>query len=314
MLSLVAFYGIGQAQGKYPSRPIELVVPMAPGGSADITARLYSEDLGKELKAPVNIVNRAGGAGIQGTTFAARAKKDGYTLLQGSATYLVIMPIISNEVTYDPVKDFIPLGYFVSVPSVFNVRSDSPFKTLNDLIEFARKNPGKLNNGAGGLGTVSNFNLEILCAKNNIKINTIPFKSGGEALPALLGGHVDMVMGTLSTEASQFKAGKLRGLAITSKTRHPDFPDIPTTAELGYPYVNLSVWQGLFAPAGLPQSVVDALIPAIEKVLKSPEVVKRALNAGYIPEYKGPEEFRKFLESEIQTVAKIAKDINMSKK
>lgn len=314
VFSVIAFQGVGNAQAKYPNRPIELVIPMAPGGSADITARLYTEELSKELKVPVNVVNRAGGAGIQGSAYVARAKKDGYTLLQGSATYLVIMPIISNEATYDPLKDFTPLGYFISVPSIFDVRSDSPFKTLNDLVDYARKNPGKLKNGAGGLGTVSYFNLEILCAKNNINITTIPFKSGGEALPALLGGHVDMISGTLSSEAPQIKAGKLRGLAITSKTRHPDFPEIPTTAELGYPYVNLSTWQGVFAPAGVPPSVVNTLVPALEKIFKNPEIRQRAVKAGYEPDWKGPEEFRKFVESEIRAVEKIAKDINMSKK
>ncbi len=312
-ISLISFQGMGHAQAKYPSRPIELVIPMAPGGSADITARLYTEDLSKDLKVPVNIVNRAGGAGIQGTSYVARAKKDGYTLLQGSATYLVVMPIISIEATYDPIKDFIPLGFFVSVPSIFDVRSDSPFKNLHDLIEYARKNPGKLKNGAGGLGTVSYFNLEVLCAKNNITITTIPFKSGGEALPAILGGHVDMVAGTLTTEAPQIKAGKLRGLAITSKTRHPDFPEIPTTAELGYPYVNLSTWQGVFAPAGTPLAVVNTLVPTLERIFKNPEIVQRALKAGYVPDYKGPEEFRKFIESEIAAVEKIAKDIKMIK-
>jgi tripartite-type tricarboxylate transporter receptor subunit TctC len=184
-----ALLGTSQAKG-YPERPIEMVIPMAPGGGADVAARIFSDELGKALKVPIVAVNRAGGSGIQASLYVARAKKDGYTLLEGSGTSLIIMPVINKEATYDPLKDFIPVGQFASVPSAFVVRAESPFRTLNDLIEYARANPGKLKNGAGGLGTESYFNLELLCAKNKIKITTIPFKSGGEALPEIGRAHV----------------------------------------------------------------------------------------------------------------------------
>lgn len=303
-----------QAQEKYPSRSIELVVPMAPGGNADVIARIYNEELARILKVPVNVVNRGGGAAVPGTTYVANAKKDGYTLLGAPGTPLTIMPTISSEVTYNPLKDFIPLGQIASIPSLFAVKSDSPFKTLDELIEYARKNPGKLKNSAAGLGAESQFNLEVLCVHNKIKITTIPYQSGGEALPALLGGHVDMTSISLSTLGPQIKAGKIRALAITSKARHPDFPDIPTTAELGHPYVSLRIWTGAFAPAGVSQSVLNVLIPAIEKAFNNPEVIGRATKAGFTMEYKGPEEFRKFIESEIKLVEKIAKDANITKK
>lgn len=301
------------AQEKYPNRPIELVVPMAPGGNADVIARIYSEELARILKVPVNVVNRGGGAAIQGTTYVINAKKDGYTLLAAPGTPITIMPTISSEVTYDPLKDLIPLGQIASIPSLFAVQSDSPFKTLDELIEYARKNPGKLKNCAAGLGAESQFNLEILSAHNKIKITTIPYKSGGEALPALLGGHVDMASLSLSTLGSQIKAGKLRGLAIASKARHPDFPNIPTTAEVGHGYVCLLIWTGAFAPAGVPQSVLDVLIPTIEKAFKHPDVVDRAKKVGFTMEYRGPEEFRKFIESDIKIVQQVAKDANMQK-
>ncbi len=158
-LTYLIFLGGVYAQEKYPNRRIELVVPFAPGGHADILARIYNEDLARALKVPITIVNRGGGAGIEGTSYVIRAKKDGYTLLAAPGTPLVIMPNISNEVTYDPLKDLIPLGYFASVPNVFVVKSDSPFKTLDELIEYARKNPGKLKNGVGGIGTEAYFNL-----------------------------------------------------------------------------------------------------------------------------------------------------------
>jgi len=188
----LAYVWGAQAQEKYPIHPIELVVPFAPGGNADVIARIYSEDLAKALKVQVNVVNRAGGTGIQGTTYAVKAKKDGYTLLGTTGTPLTIMYAISPEVTYNPSKDLIPLGQIASIPSIFGVRSDSPFKTLDEMIEYARKNPGKLKNCAAGLGAESQFNLEILCSYNKIKITTVPYQSGGEALPAIMGGHVDI--------------------------------------------------------------------------------------------------------------------------
>ena len=313
-LVLVTVCGSSLAQDKYPSRPIEMVVPFAAGGSADVAARAYSDDLAKALKVPVNVVNRAGGTGIQGVTYVIKGKKDGYTILGTTDTPLIIMPAISKEVAYDPLKDVIPIGYFGFAPSVFAVRADSPFKTLKELIEHARQNPGKLKNGAGGLGTESYFNLEILCFKEKIKITSIPFSSGGEAMPALLGGHVDMSSNTLATLGAQLRAGKLRGLAIASKKRHPDYPDVPTTSELGYPDVNFSVWMAVFAPTGVPQQVVDVLVPAVEKVLNNPDVVQRGTKLGIEVDYMGPEELRKHMESQIKIVEKVARDANIPKK
>jgi len=310
-LTLLSSPPLGQAQEKYPTRPIELVVPFGAGGVADVLARIYSEDFGRVLKVPTTVINRAGGSGIQGTTYVVNAKKDGYTLLAASGTPLVIMPAISKEVTYDPLKDLIPLGHLGTVPSVFCVRSDSPFQTLKELIEYARKNPGKLKNATGGLGTEGYFNLEILCAKANIKIPTVAFKAGGESTAALLGGHVDMTPDTLTTVGAQVKAGKMRGLAITSKARHPDFPNIPTTAELGYPDVNFLVFFGLLAPAGVPQPIVNVLIPAVEKVFTNAEVVQKITKAGVTVEYLGPEKFRDVIESKKLVAEKAAKDANI---
>jgi tripartite-type tricarboxylate transporter receptor subunit TctC len=314
-LVFLAFLGGALGQEKYPNRPIEVVVPMGPGGSADIGARIYAEQLAKELKVPVTVVNRAGGTGIQGSTYVKRARPDGYTLLGTTYTGLTISPVLSEEETYDSLKDFIPLGHFASTPNVFDVKIDSPFQTLSQLVEYARKNPGKLKSGCGGgIGTEGYFNLQILCANNGIKIVAIPFKSGGEGLPALLGGHVDMLSQTLATDGPHIKAGKFRCLAITSKKRHPDFPDIPTTAELGYPYANFEVMMGLLAPAGVPQAVLNVLIPAAERAFKNPEVIQRGTQAMLTVEYMNPEEQHKFLASQIQIVKKVALDANLMKK
>lgn len=244
----------------------------------------------------------------------ARAKKDGYTLLAGSSSTIVISPIISKEATYDPLKEFIPLGYPGHIPAAYAVKSDSAFKSFGDLVEYARKNPGKLKYAGGGGANPSFFSVQLLCKKNNLKITTIPFKSGQEATVALLGGHVDMTASNFISMGSHIKAGTLRGLALNANTRHPDFPDIPSTVELGYPYMTLSAWVGVLAPAGVPQPIVDTLVSALEKAFKDPEVVQRLTATGFMVEYLGPEEFRKHIESEIGIVGELAKDVGLSKK
>ena len=282
------------------------MVPFNPGGTSDLAARGYADILAGLLKVPVTVVNRAGGTGIQGTTYVIRGKKDGYTLLATTDTPLILMPVISKEVTYDPLNDVIPLGYFGYAPSVFAVRSDSPIKTLADLIDYARKNPGKLKNASAGVGTESHFNLELLVREEHLKIGSVPFASGGEAVVALLGGHTDMSSNSVASLGPQLKAGTLRGLAISSKKRHPDFPHIPTTAEAGHPELNFEVWLALFAPKGVPQQVIDVLVPAVEKAFKSPEARQRAMNAGLVVEYLGPQETRKLLESGTAAVRRVA--------
>ncbi len=308
------FLGQVQAQDKFPSRPIELVIPYTPGGQSDTISRIFTPKLSQALKVPITLVNRGGAGGLQGVSYTARAKKDGYTLLTGAQGPIVVMPLISAESTVDPLKDLLPLAYFGSAPSIFVVKSDSPFKTFNDLVEYARKNPGKLKNAAPGLANSGQFNLNLLCAKNNINITTIPFKGGGDSLVALLGGHTDMTVSGTGSLGAQVKAGNLRALAITSKKRSSHFPDVPTTAELGHPYLSIVGWVGLFAPAGTPQAVRNVLLPAMQKAFNDPTVIERA-NAGYFTvDYMGPEEFRKFLVAEIRVVEKIVKDAGLKEK
>jgi tripartite-type tricarboxylate transporter receptor subunit TctC len=301
-----------QAQEKYPNRTIELVVPFAPGGTTDLTARIYTETLAQTLKTPVTINNKPGGGGITGILYVTRAKKDGYTLLNAAGAQMSIVPIITREATFDTLRDFIPLGHFGYVPSVFVVRPDSPITSFRGLVEYARKSPGQLRNAVGGFGTGSYCNLQILVTKNNLNINTIPFGSGGETVTALLGGHVDMTSSGFMTLGPHIKAGRLRPLATVAKNRHPDFPNIPTTAEEGYPYVNFCDWLGAFAPIGVPQYAQDVLVKALEKVFKDPQVGERAKAVFLTPDYKNPQEFRKFIESENLTWGKLYKDAGLS--
>jgi tripartite-type tricarboxylate transporter receptor subunit TctC len=306
--------GSVKALEKYPNRSIEVVVPFSAGGSADLATRTYTPELAQNLKTRIIVVNRPGASGVTGAVYVVRAKKDGYTLFAGGMGNVSVVPLISSDMAFNPLKDLVPVGYFGDVPSVFAVRADSPFKTLKELIDYARKNPGKLKNSDGGLMTASQFNLEILCTNNNINITTIPFVGGGDALVALLGGHVDMTSSSVTGLGPQIKAGKLRPLAIVANKRFPQFPDIPTTTELGYAYVSFKNWFGIFAASGTPQSALNVLVPAVEKTFKNPAVVERAAGAYIVVDYMGPVEFRKHVESEIHLVETIMKNPKMQGK
>lgn len=308
----LVFIGDVHAQEKYPNRPIELVVPFSPGGSGDIPARIYAQKLSENLKVPVVVVNRTAGGGIQGTNYVARAKKDGYTLLAMTSA-VWYEPIVTKEATWDASKDFFPLGCLGYIPHVYTVQFNSPFKSLAELVEYARRNPGKLKASyGGGRGAPGYLNFQLLLAKNNIKIPVIPYLGGADATLALLGGHVDMTFSGTLSQGPQIKAGKFRALAITSKKRDPHFPDVPTTAELGYPYMNLRLLSVAFAQGGTPQSVLKVLIPAFEKTFKDPEVIARATAAYLVVDYMGPEELRKLIVSEGDIVRKVVKETNIT--
>ena len=314
LLSVLMFLGFAHlvsAQEKYPSRSVELTVVMAPGGVADLAARIYNDELSKALKVPVTVVNRAGGGGILGTSYVARARKDGYNILQVNEGPIIVMPVISKEVTYDPLNDLAPLGQFVTMPTLLVVRSDSPFKTLGDLVAFAEKNPGKLRSSSGALWNSSHLALEIFGSAINSKFTAIPYQSGGEAVAALLGGHLDLVTLVPSSLSAHIAAGTIRPLAFLSKVKDPNYANVPTSAELGYRHETFEGWLGVFAPSGTPQPILDVLVPTMEKIFKSPDVVERAAKIGCIVDYKSPQEFRNYIETRIPLMKKIAQEANL---
>ncbi|MFC1815538.1 Bug family tripartite tricarboxylate transporter substrate binding protein [Thermodesulfobacteriota bacterium] len=313
-ITFIAFLGIAHAQEKYPNRRIEMVIPFAPGGSSDLLTRIYSEDLTRELNVPIILVNRPGGSGVRGFTYLTSAKKDGYTLAQGaSATIIFASVFMRKNVPYDVQKDLAPIGHFATMPGVITVRSDSPFQTLDELVEYARNNPGKLKHGSAGVSVQDTINVKLLSLRKNVKISQIPFKGGAGALTAILGGHSDMCGNVFSTVGPHIKAGALRGLATFSEKRHKNFPNIPTLKELGYGSGYLIPWYSFFAPEGVPQARLDVLITAFKRVSQNPEVVRRLTNAGYVVDYKNPEEFRKIIASDLRTVEKIARDAGLIK-
>ncbi len=276
-LILPGFMGTVRAADKYPTRAIELVIPFSPGGSADMGARAYCDILAKHLKVPISAVNRPGGAGIQGTSYVIKSKKDGYTLLGSTDTPLMIMPVISKEVTYDPIKDVVPIGYFGYAPAILAVRADSPFKTLAELIEFVRKNPGRIKNALARVGTESQFNLQLSVTKRTLKSGRSPSKAEGR--PWLrCSAATRTCLRTRSVLGAPSQGRDTPGSGDIFEKAAPGFPRSSTTAELGHPDVNFEVWLALFAPRGVPQEVIDVLVPATEKAFKDPEARQRAMN------------------------------------
>lgn len=299
------------AQEKYPARDIEVIVPFAAGGVLDLTTRIFAEELSKVLKVTIVPTNKPGATGTIGTIFVLKAKKDGYTLLANSISGMVIAHFVLPDVPFVTLKDFIPVTTIAVAPNTIVVKNDSPFKSFEDLIDFAKKNPGKLTYGSAGTGSDVHLVMEQLQDAAKIKLSHVPFKGGGEVLPAVLGGHVDFGSMTLTTAASNLKAGTIRGLVSGSEKRVSIFPNLPTYREKGYPQHFIGFWNGLFAPAGTPKSAIDVLSSASEKVLKSKAFMSRVEDLGASAEYKNPAEFRKFIEEEEKILGTIVKQVGI---
>jgi tripartite-type tricarboxylate transporter receptor subunit TctC len=304
--------GIAFSQEKFPVRGIEMVIPFAPGGATDVGSRIVADELSRVLKVPVTPVNKPGASGTTGAAYLLKQKKDGYAVFAATGGPVINGPLILPDVAYDLFKDFTPVAFFASIPNVFVTKGDSPWKSLLDVIDYAKKNPGKVTCGSAGTGTESHFNFEILKSVTKLDMIHVPFKSGGDVIPQVLGGHVSMGVNVIAAAGPQIKAGALKGLGISSPKRLKDYPDVPTTAELGYPQVNVPTWLGYLVASGTPESAVKTLASAFEKTIKNPELVEKAEKAGYIVEYKNPQEFRKYLEEQYEIVSKVAKEAGIA--
>lgn len=315
VVSLLLVFGFtaSYSQEKYPSREIELVIPWSPGGVSDIIGRIFGNELTKVLKVPITPVNKAGGSGTIGGAYVHRAKKDGYTTLIGGLGWLV-GSILLEEIPYDPLKDFIPITRISSTPQCIFVEANSPFKSLEDLIEKAKKNPKMISCGTGGTASDSNFALQIFMKAAGVEFNVVPFKGGGETPPAVLGGHVDFGIGVLSAVINLVRAGNLRLLVISGSTRIKDLPGVPTFKEKGLTQTFLDNWNGLFVPTGIPQNVIDTLTLASEKFVKSNEFASAIERTASIVDSVSGAEFRKSLENERKIIETIASEIGLKGK
>jgi tripartite-type tricarboxylate transporter receptor subunit TctC len=299
------------AQG-YPKQPINLVIPLAPGDATDVAGRTIGDGLSRLLKVPVVAVNKPGAGGTLGTDSAVKAAKDGYTILITNNASLVFNRILTPEtVPYDPFKDLTPLGMAVRTPIVLAVHKDVPFKDFADMVAYAKKNPGNVRVGTVGPGSVGHFTVEIINSLTGSDLTMIPFKGAGPAVTAALGGHIEGAAAAQGVVAEHLKAGTMRG--IVASTKMPEFPQIPTLAQLGYKQNLLGVWSAFFAPAGVPAEVSKTLVAALEKVMKDPAVTSRLANLGMVADYEPPDKLVTEIREEHRTVEQIAKKAGLVK-
>jgi tripartite-type tricarboxylate transporter receptor subunit TctC len=304
-MATLALAAGAQAQ-TYPTKPVTLIVPYPAGGSADILARVVGEKLGKRLGQTVVVENKGGAGTAIGAEAAATAPADGYTLMIGTVSSHAMNPSM-KKVPYDPIKDFTPISRLASIPFVIVADPALKLDNLKDLIALAKRKPGAVTYSSAGLGTSNHLAVELLAAKADIKLLHIPYKGSAPALNALLGGQVDIMFDLQATAEKYVKAGKLDALAITGTKRSPLLPDVPTVAESGFPNYDVTAWFGLFAPAGVPQPVIDKLNHAVVAVMKSADVRERLLKLGAEPEYSTPAEFASFVRGELSKWGEVIK-------
>jgi tripartite-type tricarboxylate transporter receptor subunit TctC len=299
------------AQG-YPKGPISLVIPLTPGDATDIAARAMGEELSRQLKVPVVPVNKPGAGAALGTDSVVKAPKDGYTILITINAALTLRRVLEPQsAQYDPLRDLTPLGLSTRIPSILAVRDDLPYRSFPEMVDHLRKHPGTVRAGTVGAGSVGDFTVQIINSLAGVEMTMVPFKGASPAITALRGGHVEGVAVALGAVSSQLKSGGIRGVAISSK--FPEFPAIPTMAELGYRQNLLGVWLAFFAPAGVPAEVTAALVPAIEKVSKDAEVAARLATLGMLQDYASPEKLVEEIREEHRTVEQIAKRTGLVK-
>ncbi|HEV7878510.1 tripartite tricarboxylate transporter substrate binding protein [Bradyrhizobium sp.] len=295
-----------QAQ-TYPSRAITLVIPFAPGGSTSIVGRGIADKMSELLGEKVVVDNRPGAGGTVGTKAVARSDPDGYTLVLGYTGTLAIGPSLYKNAGYDPRKDFAPIGLIGNAPNSLVVHPSFPAKTIAELIAYAKANPGKVNFGSAGAGTVSHITGEYFAASAGIKLVHIPYKGTGPALTDLLGGHIPMAFAPIPASHPNVTAGKLRALAVTSTTRSSLLPDVPTIAESVLPGFDASLYYGLAAPAGTPRPIIDKLNTALRDALASGEVKRQLTQDGTEITPGTPEDYAAFIDKDEKKWSQLVK-------
>lgn len=300
------FLGSATAQSAYPSKTVTMVVPTAAGGTTDLSARMLAQALGPVLGQTVVVDNKGGGNGNIAASIVKRAEADGYTLLMQYSGYHVISPHITKQKQWDQ-GDFQPVANIISAPQIIVVRADLPVKTLPELIAYAKANPGKLNYASSGNGSLQHVTGAMLEQQGGIKMVHVPYKGTGPALQDLLGGQVDLTFGTAPPFMPHIASGKLRVLAVTGKQRLPSLPDVPTTAEAGYPKVDATSWFAVFAPAGVPKAVVDTLTADIRTVVQSPTFQQKAQEQGATADYQTPAQLGDKVRADLANWATVVK-------
>jgi tripartite-type tricarboxylate transporter receptor subunit TctC len=293
-------YAIGSAAAQdYPVKPITIIVPFAPGGASDVSARITARQMSEELGQPIIIENRAGASGMIAMGAVARATPDGYTIGWSGTSPLALAPFLTSKPSYDPLKSFSPIGLGNTGVTVLLVSPSKGYQSMKDVIARAKASPGKLSYGSSGVNTSIHLTGAMFASMAGIDVIHVPFKGGHEGSTAVTGGHVDYIFDALSSALPLIKSGQLKALAVSGTERHKSLPDVPTIAEAGLPGFEVKFFLGLVAPAQTPPAVVNKLSVAMRKALAKPGVREQLEKIGADPASSTPEEFRSLIEKEI---------------
>jgi tripartite-type tricarboxylate transporter receptor subunit TctC len=279
----------------YPTQPIKIIVPAAPGGPSDLPARLASQILPPKLGQPVVIENRGGAGGAIGARAAAGSPPDGYTLMIGNTSTLAVIPAVSSGAGYDPVKDFTPIAKVTEGFQILVVHPSSPWKSIKELVEYSKANPGKLNYAHTGAGGLPHLAGELFMLRSGAKMTGVSYRSGGESNTAVLSKAVDLTLENIAILGALIRDGKLRALAVANKTRTPLLPDVPTMAEAGVPDAEANTFFGLVAPAGTPAGITDKLNAAMNEGMQAPDIQARITSVGTEAKPGSPADFAAFI-------------------
>ncbi len=303
----MALAGIAPAQAQYPNKPIRFILPYPPGGGTDTLGRIVGPKLAELLGQQVVIDNRPGAAANIGAEVAAKMPPDGYTLLMGNVAHAINASLYS-KLGYDLVRDFAPVSLLASTPNIVVVHPSVPAKSVKELIALAKARPGQLDFASSGSGSSAHLAGELFNNMAGLKMNHVPYKGGGPAVVALVGGHVAVGFATTPSVIQHVKSGKMRGLAVTSAERSPSAPELPTVSEAGLRGYEAGTWYGMLVPTGTPGGIISRLHAESVKLLKSPDVKGRLDATGFEPIGTAPEQFGAYIRSEIEKWAKVVKN------
>jgi len=296
---------------KYPTKPIRMIVPFAPGGASDFAARLIQPGMSQFLGQQIVVENRPGAAGNVGMDVAARAAPDGYTIYLGNVGTVSINPYLFSDLTVKPERDFIPISLVAETPGIFVVNPNFPANNIKELIEYVKKQPpGKVSFASPGAGSLNRLEMEIFRREAGLDMTHVPYKGGaGPAVADVVAGHVPMMMVTISSAIQHVKAGRLKAMGVSTKQRMPLLPEVPTMSEQGFKNNVSSSWQGVLVPANTPRPIVDKLHAAVLHAMKDETVRKRMEEGSVYPvTSKSPEEFKAYLAAEAAKWSKVVKD------
>jgi tripartite-type tricarboxylate transporter receptor subunit TctC len=296
----------------YPSRPVKVIVPTPPGGPVDVVGRITANDLQTALGQPFVVENRSGAGNTIGSKDAAAATPDGYTLLYSAASGLIIAPLLHPDAGYDPLTSFDPIALVGQSPSILVVNPAVPAKTVQELVAYAKANPGKVNFSSGGIGVLPHLIGELFKARAGINIVHVPYKGGAPSITDLLAGNVQMTFENSSVLLPLIQSGALRALAVTTQKRIPQLPDVPTMIESGFPNFVTVAWTGLLAPAHTPQPIIAKLNTAINQGLKTPEFAGALAKVSVDPLGGTPAEFTQTMQAELSRWMPLVKSLGLA--